>query len=294
MLVLGLVAALVASVLFNVGIVLQALDARAAPRELSNKVGLLAVLFRRPRWVVGWLLGLVGILPQIVAYGDAPFVEVQPILLVGLLLVLVLAHHVLDEHVTFRETAGVLALIAGVALVAWGAPGHVEQHRGAVAVISVVAVLGLGGIAPFLVRGTRFDSGMLVIVAAGLAFGATNIATKLFGDDAGLGPLYQAAVWALVGLALGVAATITNMTAFQRRKATTVVPVSTAVQTFLPIALEPLFLREHWASAAFGGIPLIGGLGVALAGCVLLAGSAAVSGMIAGASTNQAVEDAGR
>ena len=49
------------------------------------------------------------------------------------------------------------------------------------------------------------------------------------------------------------------MTAFQRLAATVVVPVSTAVQTFLPIVLEPFFLREHWSSASYGGGPIIGG-----------------------------------
>ena len=80
MLASGLAAALTASALFNVGIVLQALDARVAPRSLGLRLVLLARLFARPRWVLGWLLGLLGIWPQIVAYSKAPFVVVQPAL----------------------------------------------------------------------------------------------------------------------------------------------------------------------------------------------------------------------
>jgi hypothetical protein len=67
MLLLGLGAALLASLLFNVGIVMQAFDARAVPRALGLRLGLLRQLFVRPRWVVGWLLGVVGVGPQIVA-----------------------------------------------------------------------------------------------------------------------------------------------------------------------------------------------------------------------------------
>ena len=125
---------------------------------------------------------------------------------------------------------------------------------------------------------------MLTIVAAGCGFGATNVATKLFGDDFDLGHYGNAGIWAAVGLGMGVAATLTNMTAFQRRAATTVVPISTAVQTFLPIVFEPVFLRERWGSAAFHGAPLIAGLVIALLGSVLLAGSSAVSELIAGAA----------
>jgi hypothetical protein len=61
------------------------------------------------------------------------------------------------------------------------------------------------------------------------------------------------------------------MTAFQRRRATTVVPVSTAVQTFLPIVLEPFFLRERWAAAPLAGAPIAAGLLVALVGTVVVA-----------------------
>src|SRR5207302_3641627 len=114
---------------------------------------------------------------------------------------------------------------------------------------------------------------------------ATNVATKLMSDDLGLGEVGNAALWAVAGLALGVVATVTGMTAFQRRKATMVVPVSTAVQTFLPIVLEPFFLRERWASAAFDGAPIAAGLLLALAGTVLLARTRAVSELVAGAPT---------
>ena len=56
---------------------------------------------------------------------------------------------------------------------------------------------------------------------------------------------------------------------------------STAVQTFLPIVLEPLFLREHWGSAAYDGGPLVAGLALALVGCVLITASPAVGRLVA-------------
>src|SRR4029079_14648622 len=86
----GLAAAVLASVLFNVGLVLQALDARAAPSSLGLRVALLGRLLRRPLWVTGLALGLLGTVPQAIAYSRAPFVVVQPVLALGLLLVLLL------------------------------------------------------------------------------------------------------------------------------------------------------------------------------------------------------------
>jgi drug/metabolite transporter (DMT)-like permease len=280
----GLGAALLASTLFNVGVVLQAVDARGAPRSLGLRVALLRRLFGRPLWVLGLALGVLGAAPQALAYAHAPFVLVQPVLTLGLLLVLVLGVRLLREPVGVREVAGVVAIVGGVALVAWGAPAHTEHHRAAPDVIAVFAGLSAAGLLPFAVRGTRLESGRLLMFATGAAFGATNVGTKLLGDNFDLGHYGTAAAWGLAAAALGVVATIVNMTAFQRCPATTVVPVSTAVQTFLPIVLEPLFLREHWSSSAYGGAPLAGGLVLALAGVVLITASKAVSDMIAGAA----------
>jgi drug/metabolite transporter (DMT)-like permease len=282
---IGLGAALVASALFNVGIALQGIEARSAPKQLGLRVSLLALLFRRKRWVIGWVLGVIGIAPQVLAFAYAPFVVVQPALASGLLILLFIGSRMFGEHVDWVEIVGVCAIIGGVALVAWGAPQHTEAHRSGAAVIAVVAGLTAAGFFPFAVRGTRWDTGMASIVASGAGFAASNVATKLLSDDIGTGHYVVAAMWAVVGLISGIAATITGMTAFQRRRATTVVPVSTAVQTFLPILLEPFFLREHWTSAELGGAPIGLGLLAALVGTVVVSRTRAVSELSAAVSS---------
>jgi drug/metabolite transporter (DMT)-like permease len=179
------------------------------------------------------------------------------------------------------EVLGVIAIIGGIALITWGAPGRTEAARSVYAAIAVTGALCLIGVMPLIVRGTRFDSGMLAIVASGSGFGASNIATKLMADDAAGGRYGAAAAWALVAVAIGIVATLTGMTAFQRRRATTVVPVSTAVQTFLPILLEPFFLREHWSAAPYGGAPILAGLLLALTGTILVSRNPAVGRLAA-------------
>ena len=284
MFALGVGAALLASVLFNVGIALQGLEARKAPRRLELRPQLLVRLLRNRVWLLGWFLGLVGIGPQILALDDAPFVVVQPALAVGLLLLLALGVRAFGEPVGKPEIAGVLAIVGGVALVAWGAPTRTEVQRGFVVVVLVCAALAVPSLAPFAVRGTRLDTGMLAIVASGCGFGLTNIVTKLMSDAFSAGHYAATAAWALVGLAFGGAATLTGMTAFQRRPATTVVPVTTAVQTFLPIVLEPVFLNERWTNAALDGAPIAVGLALAFVGTVLVSRTRAVSALAASAS----------
>jgi drug/metabolite transporter (DMT)-like permease len=281
---LGLALALLASLLFNGGLVLQALEARREPPALSLRLALVIVLLRRRRWVAGLALGLLGVLPQVLALQLAPFVVVQPALVVGLLLVLATGSRILGEHVRLQEWAGVVAIIAGVALIAIGSPQHVEAHRGGATVVAVFAVLVAGALLPFFLRGRRADTATLVMVASGAGFAATNIATKLFSDDVGLRHDLSAAAWFVITFAVGVAATITGMTAFQRARATVVVPVTTAVQTFLPVALEPLFLRERWGSAVLLGVPLAVGLALTCAGTIAVARAPSVGEVIAGAN----------
>jgi len=201
---IGLAAALVASALFNVGIALQGIEARGTPKKLGLRVSLLTTLFRRKRWVLGWVLGVVGIAPQVLAFSDAPFVVVQPALASGLLILLFIGSRMFDEHVDWVEIVGVSAIIGGVALVAWGAPPHTEAHRSGAAVIAVVAGLTALGFFPFTVRGTRWDTGMGSIVASGAGFAASNVATKLLSDDIGSGHYVVAAVWAVVGIISGI------------------------------------------------------------------------------------------
>jgi multidrug transporter EmrE-like cation transporter len=177
---LGLVAAVAASVAFNVGIVLQAADARREPAAEGLRLSLLAHLARRRRWIAGLLLGAVGFGLQVVALSLAPFVVVQPVLAAGLLLMLYLGVKMLGERVGWPEVAGVLGITAGIGLLAWGQPAGIETVSSQAALLSVMGAMVLVSVIPFALRGRgRLDSATFVIVASALAYGAGNIATKL-------------------------------------------------------------------------------------------------------------------
>ena len=279
---LGLLAALGAGALFNVGSALQALDAREAPADESLRLRLVTRLARRKRWVAGLLLGGAGVALQIVAFAHAPFVVVVPALSIGLVVLLAIGTRVLGERASRAELAGVAAIGCGIALLGVGAPAHNEELRSLASGISVLGVMTLLALAPFALRGSRLDTAMVVIVASAVGFGATNIATKLLTDEGAASHLAAAAAWGAVALALGVAATVSEMTALQRRRATTVIPISFGLQTFLPVMIEPLYLREQWSTATLVGIPLALGLALVLAGSVVLTRARGVSELAAG------------
>jgi drug/metabolite transporter (DMT)-like permease len=280
---LGLIAAAAASVAFNVGVVLQAGDARRQPAEEGLRLSLLAHLARRRRWIAGFLLGGAGFGLQVVALSLVPFVVVQPVLAAGLLLMLYLGVRMLGERVGVGEVAGVLGITAGIGLLAWGTPSGTEAIDSEAAVISVIGTMTLISLAPFALRGRgRLDSATFVIVASALAYGASNVAAKLVSDGAASGSWILVGAWLAVAAATGLIALTTEMTALQRRPATFVVPVSFAIQTFLPVALEPIYLTERWGTAALSGVPLITGLLLVCIGALAVAKTRGVSALVAG------------
>jgi drug/metabolite transporter (DMT)-like permease len=282
MLAAGLIAGIVASVLFNVGIALQAIEARRAPVAESLRASLIWDLLHRRRWVVGLGVEWVGVPLEILAFAWAPFVVVQPLLACGLLVLLAIAHRLLGERPSADAMVGVGFVIVGIGLIAWGAPGEQDTHRGAGAVVGVVAALVLASFIPFALRGRRLDNALTAVLGSACGFAATNVAMKLMADDFGNDHFLQAGSWLAVAAVAGFGATVTGMTALQRAPATTVIPISTAVQTFLPVALEPLFLRESFRDASLDGIPLLIGIGVMLVGIVALARTRHVSTLAAG------------
>ncbi|MBV9213084.1 MAG: hypothetical protein JOZ25_05495 [Actinobacteria bacterium] len=281
MFVLGLSAALAASVLFNLGVALQALDAREAPKEEAMRLSLLNRLVRRRRWLLGFALGGLGFPLEVLAFADAPFVVVQPALASGLVLLLFLGVRMLGEHVGRVELIGVLAIIGGMALLAWGAPDRTEMHRSAMAVTAVVGSLTVLTFVPFVIRGSRYDGAAVAILGSALGFAAGNIATKLMSDDFNGAHVTSAVIWLAVTAVTGIAAILLEMTALQRTRATTVVPVSFAIQTFLPIVLEPLFLSERWSTANFYGVPMVGGMALIFIGTIAVSRTRAVARMVA-------------
>src|ERR1700679_581034 len=137
MLAAGLIAGIVASVLFNLGIALQAIEARRTPREEGLRVSLIGDLLHRRLWLTGLGVEWVGVPLEILAFAWAPFVVVQPLLACGLLVLLAVARRLLGEMPTVDGWIGVGAIIVGIGLIAWGAPGEQDTHRAAAAVIAV-------------------------------------------------------------------------------------------------------------------------------------------------------------
>jgi drug/metabolite transporter (DMT)-like permease len=277
----GFALALAAAACYDTGYALQAVEARRAPARHAMRPSLIGHLLRRPLWLGATALSLVGWPLQILALTQAPLTLVQPVLALGLLLLLALGVRVLGEPVGAREVAAVLVIIAAVGVIAWAAPtepGEVPRDAGLVVALGALAALAL---APYALALFRRHTVVLLILGAGAADAMAAFVAKLIAEDAGEGAWLAAAAWvALVATVVGLGV-ISESTALQRSAATRVAPVVLVMQIAIPVAMAPLFGGEGWGGTPLGGAVLAGALAAIVAGVALLGSSPAVADVIA-------------
>jgi drug/metabolite transporter (DMT)-like permease len=279
-LALGIAAAVGASVLYNISIALQALEARQVSGEHALRLSLIGRLLRNRRWLGATALGLAGWPLEIVALLLAPLTVVQPCLASGLLVLLWLGTTRLGERPGRREYLAVAAIVAGVAGVAWAAPERSTDHAGAAAIALALGLVAIPIAAPYALRGRAGSAGTLMVLSAGCGYAWTAIASKLLTDELAAGAPLVALTWLATAAGSEGLALLSEMSALQRRPATQVAPVMFAVQVLVPVVLAPLIFAESWADTPLGGAALVAFMALALAGTVLLAGSKAVGAVL--------------
>lgn len=271
---LGIGAAAGASTLYSLGIALQALDAREAPREEHLRLALVAGLLRRARWLLGTGLSVLGWPLQVVALLLAPLVVVQPTLAAGLLVLLLVGERMLGERAGRYEHIWISAIVIGVIGAALTAPPRDTHHsREALTITLVLVGLGVASMLPYVLRALGRPRAVVTMVGAGLAFGWSGVATKLASDDLARDHLAIAAAWGLSTAAASAVGVLSESSALQSRPAIQVAPVVFVTQTVVPVVLAPLLLGERLSDTPLGGAPLIASLLVLIVGAAMLARS---------------------
>jgi len=280
---LGVLLAFLAAGCYECGYVLQALEARAAPREVALRVALLSRLASRRRWLAGTALTVAGAALQVAALAHAPVTVVQPVLALGLVALLPFARTTLRERVGVVELAGVAAVIAGVALVATASPGRSNGVDSILALVLLLAPLGVVTVTPFVLR----HGSPLWLAAAGAAAGdaIAAVALKLAANAAAESrPLLVVAALAGAGAGGGLALTA-EMSALRGMPATRVAPLVVTAQVVVPAIAGVAAFGEHLSARLAIGVV------AAAAGAALLGSSSVVAGVRIGDA--EAVADRG-
>jgi drug/metabolite transporter (DMT)-like permease len=243
--VVGLVAALVAAVLFGVAAVVQAIAARdhGIFSWLMASVGLL--------YLVGWGLHLVAI-------ARLPLYVAQVGIAVSLVVTALIAAVVVGEPLGTRHWVAIGAMVVGLTLlvVASGDVGHNHFDTGRTVSLYVAFVVTLVlGLAATRVDGAR--GGVLLGVLAGVAYAGSPVATRSLVDPAldreTIVPAITIALFGLLGFWL-------YSVGLRRASVTAVTAPLILLETVLPAVVGiTLFgdeVRPGWVPVAVFGFVL--------------------------------------
>ncbi|MFB9837441.1 hypothetical protein [Actinoallomurus acaciae] len=276
--IFGVVLALVATLAYNVGFVLEkgALSA-LPPLNVRLPLTLVRMLVTTPRWLAGFGLILTGLAGQLVVLTRIPLTVAQPVFASGIVFLLLLSMTMLGERLTAREWTGLAGIAAGVACViasldprtdAAGTGGHVVR------VLLVAVPSTLPGVAVFAAaaRGARLRPAGDVPygLAAGIVYGVAGMVSKGLSASIDFHGLVEIVASTLASpyLYLLLPVTLTGFvvfqTALQRGRASIVAPVSTVVSTLYTVVAGTPMFGEHLP-------PSMGDLVLRLAGLVLIA-----------------------
>jgi multidrug transporter EmrE-like cation transporter len=242
---LGLLLALVTSLMSVVGFFLKHRGAVAAPPvEWRRPWASTVALFRSPVYTLGCVVATTSWGFHVAALGLAPISLVQSVIAGGLVLVTVVADRVFGQAVTRREWIGVGLTAAGLAFLALTLEGTGNSARGDYGDAELLAFVGLVSVAGLAIA-ARGASGPVLAVSAGLLWAGSDVTIKaLSGKTSELGAGVLVHPFALVILVLSLVGLLVSARSLQLGPAVAVIAVTSATANVLTIAAGPAVFGE--------------------------------------------------
>lgn len=299
---LGILLALVATLLYNVGFVLQkSALGKVSSLARAGLVEFVRVLFTSPLWVAGFVSVLAGLSCQILVLAILPLTVVQPIGVCGIVLLLLLSQVFLAERLTGPQwrVVGLISvsfLLIVFSLSPGGEAAGTGSHLRELCAVSIpTAVLALvvftSAERGALRRHRRAAGGVAHGLAAGLFYGIAGLDAKGVAGLIDPSDLRSAVLSAITSpfpyllVSAAGAGFALFQTALQRHQASVVVPVSNVVSNIHVVATGTVIFGEHFpANPVRLLLRLAGFAGAVLALVLLSRASAAPAGPAAPAA----------
>jgi hypothetical protein len=272
--------ALIAALLFGVGVAVQQHEAHATSPEHALHPSLLLRLASRPWWLVGLVADIAGWGVQAWALATGSLIVVQPVIALNLVFALAIAAGLAGQRITPGEWVAVVATLGGLIMFFFLAKPQLESEMStsrndwvllfavAAVVIGGAFAVGFGGAGAF--RAAWFGAG------AGAAEALMAVLSKVFANRVGDGATTVLATWtpyALVGA--GVVTMLVVQTAYQAGHPTASLPTNAVVEPVLT-AIVGLALFGERFDVARAQMPLVLlALGLMGGGVVFLARASA-------------------
>jgi drug/metabolite transporter (DMT)-like permease len=270
------VLALLAAFAFALGNVLQQKGTLETPSDGDDPRFLVQIL-RRPVWLAGGGFQACGWVLQAVALDTGSLIVVQSLTTMSLVIALPLGARLTAQEVSRRVWLGAAAMVVGIVLfLSVGSPQGGTSTPPASAWWSAcfTAIVLIGLLSRTGHRRQGATKALLLGSGAGVAFALQASVTKVFVTVGGHGleavltswTIYALIISALVGFVLQQSALKTGVLA-------PAMASSNAVTLFGSVAFGSTVFGESLSSGGARTAPAVVGLGVALAGIILLAGA---------------------
>lgn len=261
--------ALAAALGFAFSTSIQHVAAGSVPTSVSNPLYVLLNLLRSPRWIAGSSIGLASWFLHAVALHYGTLSLVQPIILLGVVLAVVVRAG-LDRSLPGRnELIGVVVTV--VSLIAVVSQADTERTDSPPAAGTMIAVAAVGVLIAAVVTTManslprRGVAAFFLGMTAGMLFGITACLMKIVGsvvaDDGAANVLWHWSSWVLLGCA--VFAMSLNQRAYQLSRLSHSTPVVNVTSVLLSIILGAALFGESLSTAPSAiALQIIGLVGI--------------------------------
>lgn len=273
--VLGILLMLVATITYNVSIILLAIAARSESKEQDRK-SLTTHVAERSSGALSIALGLLGWVFELMALTRISVTLARVIYASGFSVMLVLARLRLGEKLERSEAIGIGAITLGIVAVSTTIPSVSKTNPGllgwVILTIVIVPIIFLSDIVRWY---RKSPAAYLSGIGAGLGYSASSLYTKGVSDLLSMSTLVPLALLAIAAGITSLVAFSNQIRALQTGRATAIVPLVVGLQSVIPITVASLFFGEKWPVTLSGQFMLGGGITLTIIGMVLLANSSA-------------------
>jgi drug/metabolite transporter (DMT)-like permease len=200
----GLICALLSALGTNLAFLCKYKGAVAAPDvDMRQPLRSAIDLFRSKWWSIGWGVAAGAFALHVAALTLAPISIGQAVLAGGLVFLAVLAERFFGFELGRRQWIGIGLVAVSLALLTLTGGGGGEANSGyslaGMIVFEGIAV-GIGGllVVSHLIERIPVQRGVLLGIAAGLAFGISDVAIKALSGDLASGPIGLVSPWSMV------------------------------------------------------------------------------------------------
>lgn len=244
----------------NIGFLLQKSDASNLPSiKSSNVLQTFLLVMKCRKWLLGTILTSTGWILFLIAISLAPLSVIAPLGNAGVLVLVVFAIIYLDEKLNFYEWIGLVIIIAGVILIPLFSPPLTAEtlvfDSSFIIILTLVFIVSLLIIAIIQKRIAPTKSGAFLGIASGITAGLGAVYTKVL--SLVFEEIFLLLLVLTIFLIFQLISFLTLQTAFQRERATVVVPLFNSFSTLLPVIFGVLTFSESIPIGQMVGIILI-------------------------------------